>query len=423
MTSTKHRHSGPKSTQYNELETMINQFHGMLRNKRHEHASKFTGNIRKFILLNGCPEDDIHSWTKKEDKNIQHNNKKNREEFITRIGHQLPTIRHVEDTIRGKLWRLTLGVGSLNSNDYKKLIGKAESKKNYVKIRGDTKRTFLTSKEYNSRVSEERLVRVLNSFVVCYNKPYCQGMDAIAAGLLYVMPELDAFTTYSLLMNKHFPTYFISDKSRKTDLIGAYAASYLSWDILKVCDREIFNHLFILPPHMYLFPLVGVFQAISQPFTQLLKLWDFLFCFGVHLNPVLAAAQIISNKKLIMTQPPMKLVQTILSQRKWMNQRLNAKLVINSAMQMIILLKQEKHKKLWQNILLHSNNFEIAVQIKMAHEHGVAISFDPSNHNGDNKKTKTKSEENFSNFIVGINVEEHGNDNDDNGDGETKQDQ
>ena len=70
----------------------------------------------------------------------------------------------------------------MDATDYRNQIKKKESPDYYVKIRGDTKRTFLTSEEYNSRVAEERLVRVLNSFVHRHDKPYCQGMDAIAAG-------------------------------------------------------------------------------------------------------------------------------------------------------------------------------------------------------------------------------------------------
>merc|ERR1711971_905308 len=260
-----------------------------------------------------------------------------------------------------------------DASDYKNQIKKAESKEYYVKIRGDTKRTFLTSEEYNSRVSEERLVRVLNSFVHRYNKPYCQGMDAIAAGLLYVMPELDAFASFSLLINSHFPTYFYSDGTRKKMLMGAYAASWLAWDVLKICDREIFNHLKQLPAHTYLFPLVASFQAISQPFTQLQRLWDFLFCFGVHLNPVLGVAQIIINKKLLMTQHPTMLLQGVLSQRKWMNKRLDAKAVIDCAMHLIIILKQEKHKKLWQSIAKHASDFDVALQIKIQHENGISV--------------------------------------------------
>ncbi len=72
-----------------------------------------------------------------------------------------------------------MDMNEIDANDYKNQIKKAESRDYYVKIRGDSKRTFLTSEEYNSRVSEERLVRVLNSFVHRYNKPYCQGINII----------------------------------------------------------------------------------------------------------------------------------------------------------------------------------------------------------------------------------------------------
>ena len=213
------------------------------------------------------------------------------------------------------------------------------------------------------------------------------------------MPELDAFHSFSLLINSHFPTYFFSDKTRKKDLIGAYAGSYLSWDILKICDREVFNHLKALPAHTYFFPLVASFQAISQPFTELQRLWDFLFCFGVHLNPVLAAAQIIINKKHIMSQNPARLLQGLLSQRKWMNQRLDAKAVIDCAMHLIILLKQTKHKKLWDNISKHSSNFDVAIQVKIEHENGVTYTQITTAHlaNNGNNQQKTSQTNGHSN--------------------------
>ena len=365
MSSSTHRHAGPKSQQYNELELMIKHYYDMLQKKRPGHAQRFVVNIRKSLLLHGCPEDDIIAETA--------SSKTEDNKYLSRIGRALPTMRRVEDTLRGKLWRLLLGVSNLDASDYKNQIKKAESKEYYVKIRGDTKRTFLTSEEYNSRVSEERLVRVLNSFVHRFDKAYCQGMDAIAAGLLYVMPELDAFAAFCTLINVHFPTYFYSERNqRKKDLIGSYAASFLSWDILRICDFELFKHLNPLPPHTYFFPLVASFQAISQPFTQLQRLWDFLFSFGVHLNCVVAVAQIITNKELIMQQNAARLLQGLLSQRKWMNQRLDARKVIDCTMRLVQVLKEKKHDKLWQNILRHSSDFDVAIQIKVQHENGIS---------------------------------------------------
>merc|ERR1712154_286925 len=67
-------------------------------------------------------------------------------------------------------------------------------------------------------------------------------------------------------------------------------------------------------------------------------------------------------------QAPARLLQGLLSQRKWMNQQLDAKAVIDCTMHLIILLKQEKHKTLWRNIAKHATNFEIAENIKKQHE-------------------------------------------------------
>ena len=240
----------------------------------------------------------------------------------------------------------------------------------YIYIGSDTKRTFVTSVKYNSRVSEERLVRVLNSYTHKYNKGYSQGMNCIAAGLLYVMPEIYAFATFSILINVHFPMYFYNKKDqRKNALIGAWAGAYLAHDIIKLCDKELFDHLKKLNPLTYLFPLIQSSQALCQPFDELLRLWDFLFCFGVHLNPVITAAQLISNRLLLLNEKNVpKLLQTLLSQRHWMNRSIDSKKIIESAMNCIVILKDQKNKDLWNNILKHASDLKIASKIKYDHE-------------------------------------------------------
>ncbi len=98
------------------------------------------------------------------------------------------------------------------------------------------------------------------------------------------------------------------------------------------------------------------------------KLWDFLFCFGVYLNPILAAAQIMVNKKRVLGQDSNLLIQGLLNQRKWMNQHveqsLDSRAVIDCAMHCIIVLKAQKHEVLWSQILAHSSDFDAALQIK-----------------------------------------------------------
>eukprot|EP01083_Nonionella_stella_P006469 18791_1 len=283
----------------------------------------------------------------------------------------LTLTRNTEDTTRGKAWRLLLGLDRLDSTNYQTQIKKGASK-DYIKIRGDTKRTFLTSAAYNSRVPESRLIRLLNSFVQQYHTRYLQAHDAIAGILLYVMPELPAFESFCSLINAHIPLYFHSDQSllhrrRAHDLIGSYAASYLAWDILKVCDKQIFDHLNRLPAHAYLFPLVASFQTICKPFTEVIKLWDFLFCFGFHLNPVMAAAHIIVNKKRILLQTPPMLLRGLLSQRMWMNRATDASEIVHCTLKLIETLKESQHKELWNNVLYHATNLDVAASIKMKH--------------------------------------------------------
>lgn len=122
---------------------------------------------------------------------------------------------------------------------------------------------------------------------------------------------------------------------------------------------------------MFTFCVYFELKAISQPFTEMQRLWDFLFCFGVHLNPILAAAQVIVNKKLVLRENPARLLQGLLSQRKWMNQTLDSRAVIDCAMHCIIVLKQQKHKTLWSEIAKHSSDFTVALQIKVKHENGL----------------------------------------------------
>eukprot|EP01084_Bolivina_argentea_P310170 536658_1 len=110
------RHKGPKSTEYNELEKMINQYYEALQKKQQKNASRFFVNIRKHILLKGCPRDDIISERDVTNSSTSNDTANNAgRHLFTRIERELPTMRRVEDTLRGKVWRLLLGVGNLDA--------------------------------------------------------------------------------------------------------------------------------------------------------------------------------------------------------------------------------------------------------------------------------------------------------------------
>ncbi|ETO26123.1 rab domain-containing cell division control protein [Reticulomyxa filosa] len=413
------RATGPKSTEYTQLEEYIEKYYDMLKKKQKSQADRFLQSIRKFVLMHGCSDEDILSETPSgtgvginvgakggvsqassdhltsvtstssigtasststtntsSTLNPNGNEEKDKEgdkekrtnsSLFARIGHELPTIRKVEDTLRGRLWRVVLGVSKLNANAYQNEIQKNEAPDNaYVLIRNDTKRTFANNEAFKSRVSEERLIRVLNSFVYKSNHKYCQGMDCIAGILLHTMPELHAFHTFTVLMVNHFPTYFDTDESdARKSLTGAYAGACLARQVIEVIDEELFQHLKPIDPWQYLFPIVLSFQTLAQPFHEVQHLWDFLFCFGVHLNPIVAAAQIIAKKDLLMEQTPNALSQGLLSQRKWLNGQLDGRLVVKISMDIICTLKSnDKYKSLWQDILTHTTNLENARRIK-----------------------------------------------------------
>lgn len=276
-------------------------------------------------------------------------------------------------TLRGQLWYTLIGMPTLDSNDYEEQIAKKEYVPTYVRLRGDTKRTFAWSGEYLSRVGEESLVRVLNSFSNKYLQAYVQGMNVVAGYLLYTMPELHSYHVFCKIAKELCPTYWYSDNTRRKDMTGAWAGSFLAWDLLRIFDNELFDHIKLIPPHMYFFPLMVGFQGVSKPFSQLIKLMDFLLCFGVCYNPVIAASQLIANRNSILrVKSHRQLISSVLSQLKWMNGALSASKVITVAVCLISkLYNNNECKELLQHIQDHATDFELCQLIRLRHEQEV----------------------------------------------------
>jgi len=78
----------------------------------------------------------------------------------------------------------------------------------------------------------------------------------------------------------------------------------------------------------------------------------------------MGAAQIIVNRVHILQESPAHLVREtgLLSQRNWMNKQVDARKVIDCAMDIIVVMKQ--HTELWQNILFHASDFEVANEVR-----------------------------------------------------------
>lgn len=247
-----------------------------------------------------------------------------------------PEIKEEEDnfvsrcSLRAKIWKLLLHVKNLDANKYASLV-EAKSSKDYQKIRNDTFRTFKhgkiffylffflkTEKQFKnldegfrSRVPEEKLIRVLNAFINSCSLSqitYVQGMNVVCAPFLYVMPELDAFYAFSNFIKIYCPLYFYAG------IDGAYAGIQILDEILQVVDSELYAFLDSkkIKPSVFAMPPILSFSASTPPLEELLKLWDFLLAFGVHMNIVCVAAQIVLIRDQLMNSDrPNNLLRTL----------------------------------------------------------------------------------------------------------------
>eukprot|EP01084_Bolivina_argentea_P050819 93458_1 len=106
------------------LQLNIYFINSMIKLQQYKTANNTIKNIRKHILLHGCPEYDIIS-----ERDEQSQVTDNIIKFLNQLHLAVaPTIRKNEDTTRGKLWKLFIGLGYINSNKYHKLIEKGESR-------------------------------------------------------------------------------------------------------------------------------------------------------------------------------------------------------------------------------------------------------------------------------------------------------
>ncbi len=70
---------------------------------------------------------------------------------------------------------------------------------------------------------------------------HCQGIDLLAGVLLFVMPEVDAFTSLLRLCDM-FPLHFSASGG------GAHVLCSLSDQLLHLCDPELRTHLLKVMP-------------------------------------------------------------------------------------------------------------------------------------------------------------------------------
>ncbi|KAH9967822.1 TBC-domain-containing protein [Russula dissimulans] len=222
-----------------------------------------------------------------------------------------------DPTLRHRIWKILLRVNDLPAKTFLEYVARGPCEVR-EKIRNDTFRTLATDRGFKERVREDMLVRLLDAFVWRnYDRQesshqlgftYVQGMNVLAAPFLYTMPsELEAFFCFAKFIEESCPLYV------QPTLEGVHRGLRLLDRCLKIVDPELFNYLRSknLSAELYAFPSVLTLCACTPPLDQVLRLWDFLLAFGVHLNVLCVIAQLLLIRDDVMaSSSPMRLLRT-----------------------------------------------------------------------------------------------------------------
>ncbi|KAI3596978.1 bub2 protein [Moniliophthora roreri] len=214
----------------------------------------------------------------------------------------------VDSTLRPRIWKILLRITHLSAEEYLQYVARGPCEVR-EKIRNDTFRTLATDRGFKEKVREDMLVRLLDAFEM-HNLgfTYVQGMNVLAAPFLYTMPsEVEAFYCFSKFIEESCPLYV------QPTLEGVHRGLRLLDKCLKIVDPELFTHLRSknLSAEIYAFPSILTLCACTPPLDQVLRLWDFLLAFGVHLNVLCVIAQLLLMRDEVMASTsPMRLLRT-----------------------------------------------------------------------------------------------------------------
>ncbi|KKA29110.1 hypothetical protein TD95_004873 [Thielaviopsis punctulata] len=265
-------------------------------------------------------------------------------------------------SVRIYTWLILLNAPILPTDDYLALIHRGASPA-YAKIRNDTFRTLTTDPLFRRRVSEASLIRLLNAiawrlhdsrekvrrersskapsvasnsntrdvspagYSSVHSSPtptsraraltlttegseqgsmllesgtYVQGMNVLAAPFLYAArSEAEAFTAFYALLTRECPGYI------RGAMEGVHRGLALVDKVLAIVDRQLSLYLMSkgMRAEIYAFPSVLTLSACTPPLPEVLKLWDFLFAYGPHLNILCIVAQLYIMRDQILSCP------------------------------------------------------------------------------------------------------------------------
>lgn len=262
-----------------------------------------------------------------------------------------------QSSLRIYVWLILLNAPVLETDSYLALIHRGASPA-YSKIRNDTFRTLATDPLFRRRVSEASLIRLLNAIAwklhdakeerargtaaslgggrtkntanehgspelqasmpalrsgqraMVFNDgsgsavsepgTYVQGMNVLAAPFLYAArSESEAFIAFHQFITHECPGYV------RGAMDGVHKGLALVDKVLAIVDPKLSLYLAGkgMSAELYAFPSVLTLCACTPPLPEVLRLWDFLFAYGAHLNILCIVAQLVVLRNSILSSP------------------------------------------------------------------------------------------------------------------------
>lgn len=265
-----------------------------------------------------------------------------------------------QSELRIYVWLILLNAPPLRTDVYLDLVGQGASPA-YSKIRDDTFRTLTTDPLFRRRVSENSLTRVLNAIAWklhdanearvngwmspptlsvprsldgtsdIFHSPasvsgknaggsvmgaedsdagdvptsqasvgYVQGMNVLAAPFLYAArSEVEAFAALDRFITCECPGYV------RGSMEGVHKGLALVDQILDIVDPKLAQYLQSkgMTAEIYAFPSVLTLCACTPPLPEVLRLWDFLFAYGPHLNLLCIVSQLVLIRDHLFNSP------------------------------------------------------------------------------------------------------------------------
>jgi cell cycle arrest protein BUB2 len=125
-------------------------------------------------------------------------------------------------------------------------------------------------------------------------------MNVLAAPFLYAArSEAEAFVAFHQLITKECPAYV------RGAMDGVHRGLALVDKVLAIVDPKLSLYLLSksMSAEIYAFPSVLTLCACTPPLPEVLRLWDFLFAYGPHLNILCIVAQLVIIRTQIMSSP------------------------------------------------------------------------------------------------------------------------